>query len=624
MLQEYDVIVVGGGHAGNEAAAAAANLGSKVLMITMNMETIGQMSCNPAIGGIAKGQIVREIDALGGYTGIITDKSAIQFKLLNLSKGPAMWSPRAQCDRMLFSRTWRLTLEQNPNVDFWQDMAIGITTSGTQVTGVKTAMGIEIKSKTVILNSGTFLNGTIHLGEKQYGGGRMGEKAAVGITEQLVEIGFESGRMITGTPPRVDGRSLDFSKMEEQPGDVNPKKFSYSDETEFLKVQKSCWITYTNSEVHEMLKTGFDRSPMFNGSINSIGPRYCPSIEDKVNRFAHRERHQIFAEPEGWDTIEYYVNGFSTSLPEDVQIKALQLVPGFEKAKMFRPGYAIEYDYFPPTQLKHTLETKLIDGLYFSGQINGTTGYEEAASQGLIAGINAALKVQGKEEFTLSRSEAYIGVLIDDLITKGTEEPYRMFTSRAEYRILLRQDNADLRLTEKSYNIGLASETRLKKVKEKQTETDELIKFIKKTSVEPDRINPILEEKKTSPIKQKVKMDGVLSRPFLTIQDLEIANDDLSEYIQNIGNEKRDVLEQAEIMIKYRGYLDREQDVADKLSRLEYVSIPEGIDYSKFSSLSNEAKEKLNGIQPTTLGQASRISGIKPSDISVLMIFLGR
>ena len=624
MLQEYDVIVVGGGHAGNEAAAAAANLGSKVLMITMNMETIGQMSCNPAIGGIAKGQIVREIDALGGYTGIVTDKSAIQFKLLNLSKGPAMWSPRAQCDRMLFSRTWRLTLEQNPNIDFWQDMAVGITTLNNKVTGVKTAMGIEIKGKSVILNSGTFLNGTIHLGEKQYGGGRMGEKAAHGITEQLVEIGFKSGRMKTGTPPRVDGRSLNFSKMNEQPGDINPKKFSYSDETEFLTQQKSCWITYTNPEVHEMLKTGFDRSPMFNGSIKSIGPRYCPSIEDKINRFADRNRHQIFAEPEGWDTIEYYVNGFSTSLPEEVQIRALQLVPGFENVKMFRPGYAIEYDYFPPTQLKHTLETKLIEGLYFSGQINGTTGYEEAASQGLIAGVNAALKVQEKEEFTLSRSEAYIGVLIDDLITKGTEEPYRMFTSRAEYRILLRQDNADLRLTEKGFNIGLASEKRMTKVAEKEIKTDELIKFIRKTSIEPDRINPILEKRKTSPIKQKVKMDGVLARPFLTIQDLQIANDNLTEFIDTIGNEKRDVLEQAEIMIKYKGYLDREQDVAEKLSRLEYVIIPDEIDYSKFSSLSNEAKEKLKGIRPGTLGQASRISGIKPSDISVLMIYLGR
>ncbi len=624
MLEKYDVIVVGGGHAGNEAAAAAANLGASVLMITMNMETIGQMSCNPAIGGIAKGQIVREIDALGGYTGIVTDKSAIQFKLLNLSKGPAMWSPRAQCDRMMFSRTWRLTLEQNPNVDFWQDMVVGITTCNGKVRGVKTAMGIEVKGKSVILNSGTFLNGTIHLGEKQYGGGRMGEKGAHGITEQLVEFGFESGRMKTGTPPRVDGRSIDFSKMAEQPGDINPKKFSYSDETEFLSHQKSCWITYTNPEVHEMLKTGFDRSPMFNGSIKSVGPRYCPSIEDKINRFAERNRHQIFAEPEGWDTIEYYVNGFSTSLPEEVQMRALRLVPGFENAKMFRPGYAIEYDYFPPTQLKHTLETKLIEGLYFSGQINGTTGYEEAASQGLIAGINAALKVQQKQEFTLSRSEAYIGVLIDDLITKGTEEPYRMFTSRAEYRILLRQDNADLRLTEKGFKIGLASKERMKKVLEKEAKTDQLIKVIRKTSIDPERINPILEKKKTSPIKQKVKMDGVLARPFLTIHDLEIANDTLKDFIDNIGNEKRDVLEQAEIMIKYKGYLDRERDVADKLSRLEHVVIPDSIDYGKFSSLSNEAKEKLGEIGPKTLGQASRISGIKPSDISVLMIYLGR
>ncbi len=624
MLEEYDVIVVGGGHAGNEAAAAAANLGVSVLMITMNMETIGQMSCNPAIGGIAKGQIVREIDALGGYTGIVTDKSAIQFKLLNLSKGPAMWSPRAQCDRMLFSRTWRLVLEQNQNVDFWQDMVVGITTRSGKVVGVKTAMGIEIKGKSVILNSGTFLNGTIHLGEKQYGGGRIGEKGAHGITEQLVELGFESGRMKTGTPPRVDGRSLDFSKMDEQPGDLNPKKFSYSDETEFLSDQKSCWITYTNPEVHEMLKTGFDRSPMFNGSIKSVGPRYCPSIEDKINRFAERNRHQVFAEPEGWDTIEYYVNGFSTSLPEEVQIRALRLVPGFENAKMFRPGYAIEYDYFPPTQLKHTLETKLVEGLYFSGQINGTTGYEEAASQGLMAGINAALKVQENDEFTLTRSEAYIGVLIDDLITKGTEEPYRMFTSRAEYRILLRQDNADLRLTEKGFRIGLASEERMKKVSEKEAKTDQLIKVIRKTSIDPERINPILEKKKTSPIKQKVKMDGVLARPFLTIHDLESANDSLKEFIGNIGNEKRDVLEQAEIMIKYKGYLDREKDVADKLTRLEYVVIPEDIDYGKFSSLSNEAKEKLSEICPKTLGQASRISGIKPSDISVLMIYLGR
>lgn len=624
MLQEYDIIVVGGGHAGNEAAAAAANLGSKTLMITMNMETIGQMSCNPAIGGIAKGQIVREIDALGGYTGIVTDKSAIQFKLLNLSKGPAMWSPRAQCDRMLFSRTWRLTLEGLKNLDFWQDMVTAITVQGNRITGVKTGMGMHIKAKAVILNSGTFLNGIIHLGEKQFGGGRMGEKASFGITKDLEELGFESGRMKTGTPPRVDGRTIDFGKMIEQPGDPNPGKFSFSTETQSLEVQKSCWITYTNQEVHETLKTGFDRSPMFNGAIKSVGPRYCPSIEDKINRFAHRERHQIFAEPEGWNTIEYYINGFSTSLPEEVQQEALRKIPGFEKAKMFRPGYAIEYDYFPPTQLKHTLETKLVENLYFSGQINGTTGYEEAASQGLMAGINAHLKLQEKDPFILNRSQAYIGVLIDDLITKGTEEPYRMFTSRAEYRILLRNDNADLRLTELSHKIGLASDERMRAVEIKTHETEMLVKFIKDTSLVPEEMNPVLAKLDSAPIKQKVKMNTVLSRPNVTLATLKEGSQKLSQHISNHEYITSEIEEQSEISIKYEGYIEREREVAEKIERLEYVEIPEDINYDAFSTFSTESKEKLKKIRPKTIGQASRISGIKPSDISVLLIKLGR
>jgi tRNA uridine 5-carboxymethylaminomethyl modification enzyme len=629
MLPEYDVIVVGAGHAGNEAAHAAAKMGSKTLLITMNMETMGQMSCNPAIGGIAKGQIVREIDALGGLTGIITDKSAIQFKMLNLSKGPAMWSPRAQCDRMLFSRTWRLALENMPNLDFWQDMVTGITVEKGKITGVKTGMGLEIKGKTVVLNSGTFLNGLIHLGEKQYGGGRMGEKAAYGITEDLVALGFESGRMKTGTPPRVDGRTLDFSKMEEQSGDENPNKFSYSNETQNLTHQKSCWITYTNQEVHEMLRTGFDRSPMFNGAIKSLGPRYCPSIEDKINRFAHRDRHQIFAEPEGWDTIEYYVNGFSTSLPEDVQLAALRMVPGFENVKMFRPGYAIEYDYFPPTQLKHTLETKLVEGLFFSGQINGTTGYEEAACQGLMAGINAHQKAHEKDPFILTRNQAYIGVLIDDLITKGTEEPYRMFTSRAEYRILLRQDNADIRLTEIGNKIGLASDERLKVVELKNAETTKLVKLISETSGEPEKINPILDSLSSAPIKQKVKLNTILTRPDVYFEHLKKGNEVLEKHIENLMENHAPYLvssieEQAEILIKYEGYIDRESNTADKLIRLDYVKIPDDIDYSTYSTLSTESREKLNKIRPETIGQASRISGIKPSDISIILISLGR
>lgn len=617
--QIYDVIVVGAGHAGCEAAAAAANLGSKTLLITMNMETIGKMSCNPAMGGIAKGQIVREIDALGGYSGIIADKSAIQFKMLNLSKGPAMWSPRTQNDRMLFSTEWRLTLENTPNLDFFQDMVKELIIENNKIAGVITSIGVKFKAKAVVLTNGTFLNGLIHIGEKQLGGGRMGEPKAFGITEQLISLGFEAGRMKTGTPVRVDGRSIDFSKMEEQKGDENPQKFSYLD-TPKLTQQRSCYITYTNEIVHDILREGFDRSPMFNGTIQSLGPRYCPSIEDKINRFADRNRHQIFAEPEGWHTIEYYINGFSSSLPEDIQIKALHQIPGFEHAKVFRPGYAIEYDYFPPTQLQHTLETKLIENLYFAGQINGTTGYEEAAGQGLIAGINAHNKVHEKESFTLNRDEAYIGVLIDDLITKGTEEPYRMFTSRAEYRLLLRQDNADIRLTEKSHKLGLATYERMKKVEEKVNKSQELEDFLRETSLKPHQINPILEEENSNPVDQAYRASQILTRPNITLNKLEKL-----EFIRNTSkNYSDEVREQAEINIKYKGYIEKEKENVAKLQRLENIKIPTDFDFSRVSSLSSEAKQKLNKIKPKTIAQASRISGVSPADINVLLIFLGR
>lgn len=621
ILEKYDVIVVGGGHAGSEAAAAAANLGSKTLLITMNLQTIGQMSCNPAMGGIAKGQIVREIDALGGLSGIVTDKTMIQFKMLNLSKGPAMWSPRAQSDRMRFSEEWRLQLESIPNLDFFQDMVVELLTENDQIIGVKTYMGAVIYSKAVILTNGTFLNGLIHIGNKQFGGGRMGEKAAFGITENLVKLGFEAGRMKTGTPPRVDGRSIDFSKMEEQKGDSNPQKFSYTNIPKLNK-QRSCYITYTNVKVHEVLREGFERSPLFNGTIKSTGPRYCPSIEDKINRFADRERHQIFAEPEGWQTVEFYINGFSTSLPDDIQIKALQLIPGFEKAKFFRPGYAIEYDYFPPTQLKNTLETKNINHLYFAGQINGTTGYEEAAAQGLMAGINASLKIQNKEPLVLKRNEAYIGVLIDDLITKGTEEPYRMFTSRAEYRMSLRQDNADERLTPLSYTLGLASSERMQNLEKKIKQTNNCIDFIKSTSITKEETNPILLQKNSTPISQTVKADSILVRPNIYLKDLENISS-INDYIKS-NHFSDEVLEQVEIKIKYKGYIDKELENVEKLNRLENIKIPSNFDYSKLNSISTEAKQKLMKFKPETIGQASRISGVSPSDINVLLIYMGR
>ena len=620
--KEYDVIVVGGGHAGAEAAAAAANMGSSTLLITMNLQNIAQMSCNPAMGGIAKGQIVCEIDAMGGYSGIVSDKSAIQFKMLNRSKGPAMWSPRVQSDRMLFAQTWREMLEQTPMLDFYQEMVTDLLFDGDTITGVVTSTGVKVHAKTVVLTNGTFLNGLIHIGEQNFGGGRAGESAAIGLTTVLQSKGFESGRMKTGTPPRVDGRSLDFSKMEEQPGDENPDKFSYSASTTPLTKQRPCHITHTSEEVHDTLRSGFDRSPMFNGAIKSTGPRYCPSIEDKINRFADKNRHQIFVEPEGWNTIEYYINGFSTSLPQDVQFEALRKVKGFESVKFFRPGYAIEYDYFPPVQLTHSLQTKLIKGLFFAGQINGTTGYEEAAAQGMMAGINAHLYHKGQAPFILQRNEAYIGVLIDDLITKGTEEPYRMFTSRAEYRTLLRQDNADLRLTERSFNLGLANQDRLEAVHKKIKDTAQLLNFYQTTSITPQEANPFLSEKNSAPIKQSDKMVKIYSRPNIgQAEMLQVKK--VSSYI-TAHNFSQEVQEQVEIQIKYAGYIEKEKQNADKLNRLEAVKIPDNFDYHCLASLSHEAKEKLSTIQPKTISQASRISGINPSDISVLLVKLGR
>ena len=621
-LEEYDVIVVGAGHAGCEAAAAAANIGCQTLLVTMSLQNIAQMSCNPAMGGIAKGQIVREIDALGGYSGIVSDNTAIQFKMLNKSKGPAMWSPRVQSDRMRFSEEWRLMLERTPNLDFYQEMVAGVIIENNRIVGIKTSLGISILSKTVVLTNGTFLNGLIHIGDKQFGGGRAGESAAYGITEDLINVGFESGRMKTGTPPRVDGRSLDYSKMKVEAGDEKPSKFSYSDLTKPLSYQRDCHMTYTSPLVHDLLREGFDRSPMFNGRIKSLGPRYCPSIEDKINRFADKDRHQLFVEPEGWNTCEVYVNGFSTSLPEDVQFRALRSVEGFEKVKFFRAGYAIEYDYFPPTQLKHTLETKLVEGLYFAGQINGTTGYEEAASQGLMAGINAALKVKEKEPFILKRDEAYIGVLIDDLITKGTEEPYRMFTSRAEYRTLLRQDNADFRLTPKSFAFGLASEARLRRMEEKFSKSDAMVDFIKETSVTAAEANPVLVAKETSEVTQSDKMFKIFSRPQIDLQDM-MKFEKVAAYVVEHDLDE-EILEQAEIQVKYSGYIEKERTNAEKLTRLEEMHIPNNFDYDKLKSLSYEAREKLKKIRPVTISQASRISGVSPNDISVLLVYMGR
>jgi tRNA uridine 5-carboxymethylaminomethyl modification enzyme len=620
MFKEYDVIVVGAGHAGCEAASAAANMGSSVLLVTMNMHTIAQMSCNPAMGGVAKGQIVREIDALGGQSGIISDKTMIQFRMLNRSKGPAMWSPRCQSDRMMFAQEWRNTMEQNPNIDFWQEMIEGLVIKNKRVIGVRTGMGIEIKSKTVVLTNGTFLNGKIHIGEKNFGGGRTGEKAAYGITEQLVEIGFESGRMKTGTPPRIDGRSLNWDQMEEQKGDENPEKFSYTN-TPRLTKQRSCYVTYTNEKVHEVLRKGFNKSPMFSGRIKGLGPRYCPSVEDKINRFADKDRHQIFVEPEGWNTIEMYINGFSTSLPEEIQLEALRKMQGFENVKMFRPGYAIEYDYFPPTQLKLTLETHLIENLYFAGQINGTTGYEEAACQGLMAGINAHNKAYEKDEFILKRNEAYIGVLIDDLVNKGTDEPYRMFTSRAEFRTLLRQDNADIRLTQKGYNLGLASENRLERMKYKRENADTIVKEIKTNKITPDSANTYLERIGSTTIREKSSIYSILKRPEINIENIRLIDNGMKKFLDQYDEE---VIEQAVINIKYESYIEKELLMVEKMTRLEDLNINPNFDYEKLLSISIEARQKLKKIKPQTLGQASRISGVSPSDISVIMIHLGR